>query len=97
MSEASRAKATEARVPLVRDVPLARSLYASTRVGQAIPAELFAAVATVLAFVISRRTQGQHGGEHRSPRPEDVLPAVLPPGRRRAKPSGAAVLGRSQA
>ncbi|MEO3935427.1 EscU/YscU/HrcU family type III secretion system export apparatus switch protein [Dermatophilaceae bacterium Soc4.6] len=95
IAAAIRAKAIEARVPLVRDVPLARALYASTRVGQAIPAELFAAVATVLAFVISRRTQGQHGGEHRTPRPGDELPAVLPAGRRRPKSSTAVVAGRS--
>ncbi|MDQ2756711.1 MAG: EscU/YscU/HrcU family type III secretion system export apparatus switch protein [Actinomycetota bacterium] len=94
VAAAIRAKATEARVPLVRDVPLARSLYTATKVGQTIPPELFAAVATVLAFVISRRTQGQHGGEHRSPRPGDDLPTVLPAGRRRRNPSGAPAIGR---
>lgn len=95
VAAAIRAKAAEARVPLVRDVPLARSLYAATRVGQTIPPELFAAVATVLAFVISRRTQGQHGGEHRSPRPGVDLPAVLPAGRRRRNPSATPAAGRS--
>ena len=79
--------ATEARVPLVRDVPLARALYTSTKVGQEIPAELFAAVAQVLAFVIRRRTLGQHGGQHRSPRSEEDLPPTLPAGRRRALPA----------
>jgi len=44
---------------------------------------VFAAVAQVLAFVISRRTRGQRGGQHRSPRAEGELPAVLPAGRRR--------------
>jgi flagellar biosynthetic protein FlhB len=78
-----RAVAADERVPLVRDVPLARALYRSTTVGQEIPPELFAAVAQVLAFVISRRTQGQRGGEHRTPRPDTDLPAVLPAGRRR--------------
>ena len=82
-----RAVATEERVPLVRDVPLARALYRSTRVGQEIPPELFAAVAQVLAFVISRRTRGEHGGEHDGPRRAGNLPAVLPSGRRR-NPSG---------
>jgi len=82
-----RAVATEERVPLVRDVPLARALYRSTKVGQEIPPELFAAVAQVLAFVISRRTRGQHGGEHDGPRRARNLPAVLPSGRRR-NPSG---------
>jgi len=82
--------AAEERVPLVRDVPLARTLYRSTKVGQEIPPELFAAVAQVLAFVISRRTRGQHGGEHRTPRAHAELPAVPVAGRRRpvTRPAG---------
>jgi flagellar biosynthetic protein FlhB len=83
-----RALAVEEEVPLVRDVPLARALYRSTKVGQEIPPELFAAVAQVLAFVISRRTQGRRGGEHPTPRTLAELPAVLP-GARRRNPSGA--------
>lgn len=75
--------ATENDVPLVQDVPLARALYASTDVGTEIPPQLFAAVAQVLAFVISRRNQGRHGGSHRSPRTEADLPAVPARGRRR--------------
>lgn len=82
-----REAATEARVPIVRDVPLARALYRSCKVGQEIPPELFAAVAQVLAFVISRRNLGYHGGEHRTPRPNDEVPAVAR-GRNRALPSG---------
>ncbi|TIC83538.1 EscU/YscU/HrcU family type III secretion system export apparatus switch protein [Nocardioides sp. GY 10113] len=82
-----REKAAEARVPLVRDVPLARALYRSTEVGQEIPRELWAAVAQVLAFVLSRRTQGQHGGEHRSPRSAEDLPEVLARGRRARQPA----------
>lgn len=78
-----RARASDERVPLVQDVPLARALYRSTKVGQEIPAELFAAVAQVLAFVISRRSRGQYGGEHRSPRREGDLPVVPVAGRRR--------------
>jgi flagellar biosynthetic protein FlhB len=76
--------AAEGSVPLVRDVPLARALYSSTQVGQEIPVELFAAVAQVLAFVISRRSRGQVGGEHRSPRAETDLAAPTQAGRRRA-------------
>ncbi len=88
-----RETATEARVPLVSDVPLARALYRSTTVGQEIPAELFAAVAQVMAFVISRRNQGQGGGQHRSPRAEEDLPEVARGGRRR-KPSASPSPGR---
>ncbi|CAI9399366.1 EscU/YscU/HrcU family type III secretion system export apparatus switch protein [Nocardioides sp. T2.26MG-1] len=94
IAAAIRERATEARVPLVRDVPLARALYTSTTVGQEIPTELFAAVAQVLAFVISRRTRGQHGGEHRTPRTVADLPDVLAAGRRRRNSSGSAPNGR---
>jgi flagellar biosynthetic protein FlhB len=83
IAAAIRARAEEHRVEIVRDVPLARALYTSTEVGQEIPAELFAAVAQVLAFVINRRSAGQRGGAHRSPRTEADLPAVPAAGRRR--------------
>jgi len=86
--------AGEHDVPLVQDVPLARALYSSTQVGQEIPAELFAAVAQVLAFVISRRNAGRIGGTHRSPRREAELGPVPVAGRRRRIPSGAALATR---
>jgi flagellar biosynthetic protein FlhB len=43
--------AVEHDVPIVPDPPLARSLHNSVELGQMIPAELYAAVAQVLAFV----------------------------------------------
>jgi flagellar biosynthetic protein FlhB len=94
VAAAIRERAGEAEVPLVRDVPLARALYTSTTVGQEIPAELFAAVAQVLAFVISRRSRGQRGGEHRSPRHESELPPTPVAGRRRRNASGTPAVGR---
>ena len=78
-----REKADEAEVPLVRDVPLARALYGSCQVGQEIPVELFAAVAQVLAFVIGRRTKGQRGGTHATPRADEALPTLARRRRRR--------------
>lgn len=78
-----REQAAEHRVPMVRDIPLARSLYRSTEVGQTIPEELFAAVATVLAFVITQDGRGLRGGTHRSPRPDQPLPDVSRGTRRR--------------
>jgi flagellar biosynthetic protein FlhB len=39
-------------VPIVENKPLARSLYASAEIGQIIPAQLFAAVAEVLAYLV---------------------------------------------
>lgn len=84
-----REAASEAEVPLVRDVPLARALYSSTKVGQEIPIELFGAVAQVLAFVISRRTRGQRGGRHDTPRGPGELPETSPVRRRRPNPAAA--------
>lgn len=43
--------AEESGVPIVPDPPLARSLHKTVEIGQMIPAELYAAVAQVLAFV----------------------------------------------
>jgi flagellar biosynthetic protein FlhB len=43
--------ATENNVPIVEDPPLARALFSSCRLGDLVPAELYAAVAEVLAYV----------------------------------------------
>jgi flagellar biosynthetic protein FlhB len=43
--------ATENNIPIVPDPPLARALHAMVEIDQMIPAELYAAVAQVLAFV----------------------------------------------
>jgi flagellar biosynthetic protein FlhB len=67
--------ASENRVPLVEDVPLARALHKSCKVGQEIPAELYTAVARVLAFVMSLRAKGSAAGTHRVPRPRQLTQA----------------------
>lgn len=43
--------AAEANVPMVENVPLARTLYKSVKVGQYVPRALYQAVAEVLAYV----------------------------------------------
>jgi flagellar biosynthesis protein FlhB len=76
--------ATAARVPLVQDIPLARALHASCDLGQEVPAQLFTAVARVLAFVMHLGARGVKGGFHRpgfEPPEVDGLPKA---GRRRA-------------
>ena len=60
-----RERAAEARVPMVQDVPLARALHASCEIGQEVPAQLFTAVARVLAFVMQLSSRGVRGGFHR--------------------------------
>jgi flagellar biosynthesis protein FlhB len=56
--------ATEHRVPIVQDVPLARALWAACEIGDEIPAELFGAVARVLAFIMMLKSKGSAAGVH---------------------------------
>jgi flagellar biosynthetic protein FlhB len=60
-----RERAQEAGVPMVQDIPLARALHASCDLGQEVPAQLFTAVARVLAFVMHLGARGVKGGFHR--------------------------------
>lgn len=55
VAERIKALARESGVPTMENKPLARALLASAKVGQMIPAELYVAVAEVLAFVIRQR------------------------------------------
>jgi flagellar biosynthetic protein FlhB len=52
------------RVPMVQDISLARTLFATCEVGHEIPAELYQGVATVLAFVMRLRRRGSAAGIH---------------------------------
>jgi flagellar biosynthesis protein FlhB len=62
-----RDKAEEHRVPIVEDIPLARTLYATCKVGQEIPSELYHGVAAVLAFVMRLKKRGAVVGTQRMP------------------------------
>jgi flagellar biosynthetic protein FlhB len=53
-----REEAERHRVPMVRDVPLARTIYRACEIGEEIPPELYAAVARVLAFILALRARG---------------------------------------
>jgi flagellar biosynthetic protein FlhB len=57
--------AEEHRVPMVQDIALARTLYATCELGQEIPAELFQGVATVLAFIMRLKRRGSAVGMHK--------------------------------
>jgi len=67
VAEKIRERAIEAGVPLVRDIPLARTLHAACELGQEIPAELYTAVARVLVFVDMLRRRGSARGVHSLP------------------------------
>jgi flagellar biosynthetic protein FlhB len=43
--------ATETGIPLVENVPLARTLFKTVKLGQTVPQALYQAVAEVLAYV----------------------------------------------
>jgi flagellar biosynthetic protein FlhB len=57
LAEEIKAEARWAGVPIVENPPLARSLYRSVEVGQAIPVDLYAAVAAVLAYLYRQRVE----------------------------------------
>jgi flagellar biosynthetic protein FlhB len=59
--------ATESAVPIVRDVPLARTVYRICEIDGYIPTELYEAVARILAFVFTLRARGRAAGTHQSP------------------------------
>jgi flagellar biosynthetic protein FlhB len=59
-----REKAEEERVPIVKDIPLARALHAGCKLGDEIPVELYTSVARVLAFVMSLKSRGAATGVH---------------------------------
>jgi len=88
-----REQATEHRVPMVEDIPLARSLHAACAVDQEIPAYLFTAVARVLAFVMQLKRRGAAMGRHTMPggsvAPDDA-PTTVAAARRRARQEKAA-------
>lgn len=60
-----RERARENRVPLVEDKPLARLLFRVCDVGDEIPAELYEAVARILAFVMAAGTPSRTASARR--------------------------------
>ncbi|GAA3607730.1 flagellar biosynthesis protein FlhB [Kineosporia mesophila] len=74
---AIRETARENRVPIVEDKPLARALFRVCEVGEEIPAELYMAVARILAFVMQAGKPGRNAGTRKPPTLTPV-PDVLP-------------------
>jgi flagellar biosynthesis protein FlhB len=57
LAEEIKAEARWAGVPIIENPPLARSLYRTVEVGHAIPADLYAAVAAILAYLYRQRVE----------------------------------------
>jgi len=66
LAEEIKAEARWAGVPIVENPPLARSLYRTVEVGQAIPVELYAAVAAILAYLYRQRVEAEGRDRRRS-------------------------------
>ena len=58
VAERIKEMAFAAQVPVVENIPLARALVGSVKVGMVVPAELYLAVAEVLAYVMRQRAAG---------------------------------------
>jgi flagellar biosynthetic protein FlhB len=59
LAEEIKAEARWAGVPIVENPPLARSLYRSVEVGHAIPVDLYATVAAILAYLYRQRVEAE--------------------------------------
>jgi flagellar biosynthetic protein FlhB len=59
LADEIKAEARWAGVPIIENPPLARSLYRSVEVGQAIPFDLYAAVAAILAYLYRQRVEAE--------------------------------------
>jgi len=69
IAAAIRTQAERNGVPIVRDPVLTRTIYQACEVGQLIPADLYEAVAHLLAFVFGLRAKGRAQGYHDLPKP----------------------------
>ncbi|WP_186759540.1 flagellar biosynthesis protein FlhB [Arthrobacter alpinus] len=74
-----RAEAEAKKVPLVKDIPLARALHGSCELGAEIPVELYNQVAAVLAFVMALKKRGATAGTHQILPAGSSIPASLIP------------------
>jgi flagellar biosynthesis protein FlhB len=59
LAEEIKVEARWAGVPIVENKPLARSLYRTVEVGQAIPVDLYATVAAILAYLYRQRVEAK--------------------------------------
>ena len=88
LAEEIKAEARWAGVPIIENPPLARSLYRSVEVGQAIPVDLYAAVAAILAYLYRQRVEAEL--RERRAREAAAKAAARPAAPSSAAPSSAA-------
>lgn len=79
LAEEIKAEARWAGVPIVENPPLARSLYRSVEVGQSIPVDLYAAVASILAYLYRQRMEEEMRARAASARTSAASQVVAQP------------------
>jgi flagellar biosynthesis protein FlhB len=84
LAEEIKAEARWAGIPIVENPPLARSLYRSVEVGQPIPVDLYAAVASILAYLYRQRVEDEM--RERRVRENDARNAAMPMGQPPLRP-----------
>jgi flagellar biosynthetic protein FlhB len=94
LAEEIKSEARWAGVPVVENPPLARSLYRSVEVGRAIPVDLYAAVAAILAYLYRQRVEAEireRRAREAAARARNTAQAAAPPspGRSNPPPQGA--------
>ncbi|HTJ30475.1 MAG TPA: EscU/YscU/HrcU family type III secretion system export apparatus switch protein [Acidobacteriaceae bacterium] len=96
IAEEIKEQARWAGVPIIENPPLARSLYRLVEPGEQIPFDLYAAVASILAFLYRQRVEEEIRQRRRAARPapqpstrpqpaRTVIPATTPRRPRRAR------------
>ena len=79
LAEEIKAEARWAGVPIFENPPLARSLYRSVETGRAIPADLYAAVAAILAYLYRQRLEAEGRARRRRQAASQQRPATPKP------------------
>ena len=85
LAEEIKEQARWAGVPILENPPLARSLYRSVETGESIPVDLYAAVASILAFLYRQRVEQEL--RQRRERARNANAGWQPPGRNAARPA----------
>jgi flagellar biosynthetic protein FlhB len=69
--------ARENQVEIVNSPPLTRSIYHTTAIEQAVPSQLYIAVAHILTYVMQLKSFRTGSGEKPMPLPHFVIPKHL--------------------
>lgn len=80
-----REEAATHKVPMVKDIPLARNLHSVCEIGDEIPPDTYNEVARVLAFVMTLKARGAKPGVHTVPGAPASAAGAPPPGARRGR------------